>query len=60
MYRAVWVATNYWLDSPGLESQQLQQEISFPPKLSRTVRGPSQPPIKWVTVFIPGRKAAGK
>ena len=49
------IATNHRLDGPGFESQQ-RYEVSFHPKPSTLVLGPTQPLIQWVTWFFPGVK----
>ena len=49
------MATTYWLDCPGIESQCGKD---FPHQ-SRSALRPTQPPIQWVPSLFPGGKAAG-
>jgi hypothetical protein len=41
---SVGIATDYWLDGPGIESRwRLDFSCTFKPAL-----GPTQPPVQWV------------
>jgi hypothetical protein len=49
------VMTHYGLDGPGIESLWGQDFL----RPSRPAVGPTQPPVQWVSGFLPGGKVAG-
>ena len=52
---SVGIATRYGLDGPGIESRWGRDFTH----LSRPALGPTQPPVRWVPVFLPGVKRPG-
>ena len=53
---SVGIATCYGLDGPGIESRW-RQAFPYP---SRTVLGPTQPPVQWVPALSRGVKRPGR
>jgi hypothetical protein len=54
-YRPVGIATRYLLEKPGISSQW-RRDFQHP---SRPSRGPTRPPIQWITGLFPGGKRPG-